>query len=113
MGNRIIKLPHYKTTTIYIIICLLTSIIFALTVSLHDYQPVHPPAYLLLAEDKLKPHYATGRILKGKGDIEATCDSTQASSDVPASVSCLIIAGNYQHFKGFLSLATDLSPPAA
>ncbi|HMK56969.1 MAG TPA: hypothetical protein VK448_10075 [Dissulfurispiraceae bacterium] len=39
-------------------------IVFALVVGFHDYLPVHPPSYLLLAEDKIKPQYEVARMHK-------------------------------------------------
>jgi hypothetical protein len=119
LGKSNISLP--MTTKMYVIVCLLTSVIFTLTVSFHDYLPVHPPSYLLLAEDKLKHQYMVGSTSKAKGNpmpqlfvgMYATCASAQAPSYDYSSSMYIIVAGNNQQYGGFLSLSADLSPPSS
>jgi hypothetical protein len=118
-GKSDISLP--MTTKMYVIVCLLTSVIFTFTVSFHDYLPVHPPSYLLLAEDKLKHQYMAGSALKVKENLRppffvgmfATCASAQASPYDYSSSMHIVVAGNNQQYGGFLSLAADISPPSA
>ena len=108
-----------KKTKIFLIVSLFTSVVFASIVSFHDYLPEHPPAYLLLAEDKLKLQYMAGHVLKDLhiytllNNICATCDSAQVAPSVNASLICILISGSIQKYKRFLSLLTDLPPPAA
>ena len=111
-------MPHFATTKMCFIVCLFTSVIFASTVSFHDYLPEHPPAYMLLAEDKLKLQYMAGRALKDLQkysllDTCAICDSAQAAPHINASSICILISGSIQKYQRFLSLFTDLPPPAA
>jgi hypothetical protein len=111
-----IYLSLHKTTVIYFVVCLLTSVIFALIVSFHDYLPEHPPAYILLAEDKLKPQYTAERVLKTKEDVNiyrllnmgTTCDPAQVALDGKAPST-----GKIQKYNGFIPLFADLPPPIA
>ena len=105
-------------TKMFFIVGLFTSVIFASIVSFHDYLPEHPPAYMLLAEDKLKLQYMAGSALKdlqrySLHDTYATSDSTQAAPHVNASSICILMSGSIQKYQRFLSLFTDLPPPAA
>ncbi len=116
---RKIDVPYFKETKIYFVVCLFTSVMFALIVSSHDYLPVHPPSYLVPAEDKLTPQYAAGRTSIDEqnarayslSDIYATCDSDQTIPYKYASSTCGITTSNSHNFKGFVAFFTDLSPP--
>ncbi len=104
----------------FIVAGILTSLTFIFTVSFHDYLSEHPATYLLLAEDKLK-HLFKAAILKDKEIakshnsflIQANYDSSQAASYRYSASNSIVTPNNNKQFAGFLSLSSNLSPPAA
>lgn len=112
------NIPFSPATKMGFIVCVLTSVFFVLTVSFHDYLPEHPPAYVLLAEDKIKYKYTA---LKGGGNagtlgfIDSDAIRELLRADINEYVFLTGIIGNagQPKFNGFLSGDADLPPPAA
>jgi hypothetical protein len=116
-GKDNIVFPSLKLLSV--LICILSSLVFGLTVSFHDYIPVHPPSYLLLAEDKLNYKFA-GSISKASaslGSCFVVADRDdhalfEPSANNRKSLISAAAAGNIIKYSGFFSLSADLPPPA-
>jgi hypothetical protein len=121
MGFQRTKTFSFERKGIGIVIALLISLILVLTVSFHDYLPAHPPAYLLLADDKVKNVCTTGTFVKWKlnskkyGFIPNLTEGNfcQTASIRQAYAYSIIISGITKHIREFSALFADLSPPAA
>lgn len=104
----------------YLVVCLFTSVVFAFLVSFHDYLPAHSPAYLLMAEDKLKPLLKARHLLRTSENLRAyaflntlsECGSVLTAPDSYASSTYFIFYGSSSLSETLLSLSADLSPPA-